>query len=55
MFETDFKREVYSDLTGERGTLMAQSKASSPPNTTRSAPTGTPHQKRSVPVAIEGS
>ena len=22
MFETDFKREVYSDLTGERGTLM---------------------------------
>lgn len=22
LFETDFKREVYSDLTGERGTLM---------------------------------
>ena len=22
MFETDFKHEVYSDLTGERGTLM---------------------------------
>ncbi len=22
MFETDFKKEVYSDLTGERGTLM---------------------------------
>src|SRR5690606_10528818 len=23
LFETDFKKEVYSDLTGERGTLMA--------------------------------
>jgi hypothetical protein len=22
LFETDFKKEVYSDLTGERGTLM---------------------------------
>src|SRR5437016_13225522 len=22
LFETDFRREVYSDLTGERGTLM---------------------------------
>ncbi len=22
LFETTFKREVYSDLTGERGTLM---------------------------------
>ena len=25
LFETDFKREVYSDLTGERGTLMGAS------------------------------
>lgn len=22
LYETDFKKEVYSDLTGERGTLM---------------------------------
>ena len=22
LFETDFKKEVYSDLTGERGSLM---------------------------------
>ena len=26
LFETTFKKEVYSDLTGERGTLMGLSK-----------------------------
>ena len=33
LFETTFKREVYSDLTGERGTLMGAIKVFSPRST----------------------
>ena len=48
LFETDFKREVYSDLTGERGTLMGAIQGIFAASTTRCAPTGTPLRRLST-------
>ena len=45
LFETDFKREVFSDLTGERGTLMGAIQGILQHSTKCCAKTGTPRRK----------
>ena len=48
LFETTFKKEVYSDLTGERGTLMGAIQGISRHNTKYCAKTDTLLPKRST-------
>lgn len=48
LFETTFQREVYSDLTGERGTLMGAIQGILQPSTTLYANTATLLRKPST-------